>query len=233
MKHRGLIITAVVVGTVIFVASRPQAEDRKSSWTPIFFNSGACDGTSADVSGSKARLAWDGSDHVTIAVPAKSRWRRGEGTEVVLHGNSDDLERIRLEKGTLKVCGDIEDEVEIVLPGKTFEKVTIAGAGELSMKDVDQSALELTIAGAGKIDADGASERLKVTIAGAGETNLGKLATKRLKLTITGAGEAQASAEDEADVTVIGSGNVDLLKRPKHHDFDVVGAGDIKMPDHT
>jgi hypothetical protein len=102
MKHRGLIITAIAVGTVIFVATRPQAEDRKSSWTPIFFNSGECDGVSADVTGSKARLAWDGSDHVTIAVPAKSRWRRGEGTDVELRGNADDLERIRLEKGTLK-----------------------------------------------------------------------------------------------------------------------------------
>ncbi|MGE3333676.1 MAG: DUF2807 domain-containing protein [Rhodospirillaceae bacterium] len=233
MKHRGLIITAVVVGGIIFIANRPQAEDRKSSWTPIFFNSGECDGASADVSGSKARLAWDGSDHVTIAVPAKSRWRRGEGTDVVLHGDADDLERIRLEKGTLKVCGDIDNEVEIVLPGRMFEKVTIAGAGELSMKDVDQASLELTIAGAGKIDADGASESLKVTIAGAGETNLGKLETKRLKLTITGAGEAQASPEDDADITVIGSGNVDLLKRPKHHDFDVIGAGDIDMPDRT
>jgi hypothetical protein len=101
------------------------------------------------------------------------------------------------------------------------------------MKDVDQSDLELTIAGAGKIDADGTSERLKVTIAGAGETHLGKLETKRLKLTITGAGEAQASPEEEAEVTVIGAGNVNLLKRPKHHDFDVIGAGDIDMPDDT
>lgn len=232
MKHRGLIITAILVGTIVFIASRPQAEDRKSAWTP-FFNSGECDGASADVDGSKGRLTWDGSDHVTIAVPAKSHWRRGEGTDVLLRGNADDLERIRLEKGTLKVCGDIDNEVEIVLPGRMFEKVTIAGAGELSMKDVDQPALELTIAGAGKIDADGESERLKVTIAGAGQTNLGKLETKRLKLTITGAGEAEASAEDDADVTVIGSGNVALLKRPKHHDFDVIGAGDIKMPDNT
>lgn len=233
MKHRGAIVAAVLVGTVIFVASRPQAEDRKSSWAPIFFNSGECDGAAADVSGSKARLAWDGSSQVTIAVPAKTRWRRGEGADVVLHGNEDDLERIRLEKGTLKVCGDLDDEVEIVLPGKAFDKVTIAGAGELTMKDVDQAALELIIAGAGKMEADGSSESVKVTIAGAGETDLGKLATKRLKLTIAGAGEAQASPEEDADVTVVGSGKVDLLKRPKHHDFDVIGAGDIKMPDHT
>ncbi len=233
MNNRGYIAAAVVIGAVIFIATRPHADDLKSSWMSLRFDSGACDGASADVNGNTGRLAWDGSSHVTIAVPAKSGWRRGEGNDVVLHGSADDLERIRLENGTLKVCGDIDDEVEIVLPGKAFEKVTIAGAGELRMKDVDQAELELTIAGAGKIEADGTSERLKVTIAGAGETNLGQLHTKRLKLTIAGAGEAEASPEDEADISVVGSGNVDLLKRPKHRDFNVIGAGDIKVPDNT
>jgi len=233
MRNRGLIAAgAILAGTVLFVAARPMASDHRSSWTR-FLNNDECDGAVADVNGSRARFAWDGSDHVTIAVPAKIRWRRGEGTDVVLHGDADDLERIRLDHGTLRVCGDVEHEIEITLPGQAFQAVTIAGAGELTMADIDQDALDLTIAGAGRMTAGGRSENLKVTIAGAGEALLGELSTKRLKLTIAGAGEAEASPTDDADITVVGAGDVKLLTRPQHHDFDVIGSGEVKMPNRT
>ncbi len=236
MKNFVLVaVGAVVIGGWMFAVSASEAEDRKGPRGRIFFNDGDCDGTKAKVSGSEARLAWDGSENVTIAVPAKIRWSRGEGTDVVVLGDSEDLERIRLEDGTLQVCGDndLENDIHIVLPGRTFRGVTIAGAGELTMDGVDQPSLNLTIAGAGEVKANGKSDDLKVTIAGAGDAHLGKLITKRLDLTIAGAGGAEASPSDDADVTIVGAGDVKLLTRPARHDFDVIGAGDIDMPDNT
>jgi hypothetical protein len=226
-------VSAVVVGGWMFVASASESEDRKPTRTPVFFSGDDCDGTAATVNGSEGRIAWDGSKDVAIAVPSKVRWKRGVGSDVQLRGSEDDLERIRLEKGTLQVCGDIDDEVEITLPGVEFRKVTLAGAGDIAMEDVDQDELDLTIAGAGRVNADGRSNDVKLTIAGAGEAQIGKLATKRIEVDIMGAGEAIISATDDADVTIMGAGNVDLLTRPARHDFDVFGAGDINMPDQT
>jgi hypothetical protein len=229
-----LAVGAIVIGGWMFAVSASEPEDQKQARGGFFFSDDDCEGAAATINGSEGRLAWDGSETVTVAVPAKIRWSRGHGTDVVLKGDKDDLERIRLYKGTLQVCGDmddIDDEIEIVLPGRTVREVTIAGAGELTMDGVDQPSLDLTIAGAGKMEASGTSDDLKLTIAGAGDARLGKLATKRLDLTITGAGSAEASPADDADVTIVGAGDVDLLTRPARHDFDVFGAGDIKMPD--
>jgi hypothetical protein len=52
-------------------------------------------------------------------------------------------------------------------------------------------------------------------------------------VTITGAGSAEASPQDNADVTIMGAGTVDLLTRPARHDFDVFGAGEVNMPGRT
>ncbi|MGE0284401.1 MAG: DUF2807 domain-containing protein, partial [Rhizobiaceae bacterium] len=195
------------------------------------FRGDDCDGEAPNVTGSEGRIAWDGSSKVVIAVPAETRWRRGEGTEVVISGDADDLANIRLHDGAVHVCGDIDDKIEITLPGVDFREITVAGAGELSMEGIEQADLELTVAGAGKVEADGRIDSLKLTIAGAGEARVGKLATKRLKLAIMGAGKAEAAPSDDADVTIMGAGNVDLVTRPERHDFDIMGAGKVNMPD--
>jgi len=226
MKHRGFIAFS-------YASPEAEAEDRKGAWTPVLFGGNDCDGAKAAVNGSEGRIAWDGSKDVAIAVPSKVRWKRGEGSDIRLRGSEDDLARIRLDHGTLRVCGDVDDKIEIVLPGVAFRKVTLAGAGEISMEDIDQDELDLTIAGAGRMKADGRTDDVKLTIAGAGEAQIGKLTAKRIDVNIMGAGEAVISATDDADVTIMGAGNVDLLTRPARHDFDVFGAGDINMPDKT
>ncbi len=189
-----------------------------------------CEGVAPTVEG---HITWDGSENVAIAVPAKTRWQRGEGETVVITGDKDDIARIRLHKGTLRVCGDLDDEVEITLPGRTFRAVTIAGAGEVTMKDVDQPDLDLTVAGAGRFSVNGASEAVKLVIAGAGEALLGELAARKLDVNIAGVGKAEASPKDDANVSITGAGKVKFLTRPAHHRSNIVGSGDVTMPDAT
>ena len=232
MRNFALVAAGVVAaGAFMFTMAAPKARDHERSVTHVLFNSDECDGVPATVTGSEGRIPWDGSNQVAVAVPGKIWWRLGEGNDVVLRGDADDLARIRLEDGTLKVCGEIDDSVDIILPGRAFEKVTLAGAGELTMEDVDQTDLELTLAGAGRVTAQGRTDDVKVTIAGAGDALLGRLATKRLALKIMGAGKAEASPTEDADVTIMGAGDVELLTRPARHDFTVMGAGDVTMPD--
>ena len=207
-------IGAIALVAAIFVNTSFADDDKNANASAIFDRD--CKGTPAKVDGSEAHIAWDGSDHVALAVPSDAHWRRGEGSDLVIRGDASDLTRIRLDKGTIRLCGDddLEDKVEITLPGRTFRSVTIAGVGDVVMEDVDQSELDLTIAGAG-------------------DAHLGKLTTKRLGVTITGAGSAEASPQDNADVTIMGAGKVDLLTRPARHDFDVFGAGEVNMPGRT
>lgn len=224
----------IAIAAAIFVTAS-FADDDKSSKLSFSFGDRDCKGVAGKVDGSQARIAWDDSDHVAIAVPSDAHWRRGEGSDLVIRGDASDIARIRLDQGTIRLCGedDLEDKLEITLPGRTFRSVTIAGVGDVSMEDVDQSELDLTIAGAGEIKARGHSDDVKLTIAGAGDADLGKLTTKRLGVTITGAGSAEASPQDDAKITIMGAGKVDLLTRPAKHDFDVFGAGTVNMPDRT
>jgi len=234
MKTSSMIaVGAIALAAAIFVNTSFADDDKNANASAIFDRD--CKGTPAKVDGSEAHIPWDGSDHVALAVPSDAHWRRGDGSDLVIRGDASDLARIRLDKGTIRLCGDddLEDKVEITLPGRTFRSVTIAGVGDVVMEDVDQSELDLTIAGAGEIKAHGHSDDVKLTIAGAGDAHLGKLTTKRLGVTITGAGSAEASPQDNADVTIMGAGKVDLLTRPARHDFDVFGAGEVNMPGRT
>lgn len=223
MKAIGITAIAVAaIGAVYFMNSGSRAGGGKD-----------CQGTAAVVSGREGRIAWDNSENVTITVPSKIHWQRGEGEDVVLKGDADDLARIRLVEGVLRHCGDIDKKVEITLPGRDFRAVTIAGAGEMTMKGVDQPDLDLTIAGAGRFRADGTSEAVKLIIAGAGEADLGDLATRKLDVDIAGVGKAEASPKDDANVKIAGAGKVKLLTRPTHHKLNILGAGDVTMPDET
>ena len=94
----------IAVAAAIFVTAS-FADDDKSSKLSFSFGDRDCEGTPAKVNGSEARIGWDGSDHVAIAVPSDAHWRRGEGSELVIRGDASDLARIRLDKGTIRLCG--------------------------------------------------------------------------------------------------------------------------------
>src|SRR3954465_1842374 len=163
-----------------------------------------CAGEGSDKKGSRS-MAWNGGDSVAIAVPAKVQYRRGAGDQVVISGDSAILPHIRISDSTIKLDCRWQNRgpgIEITLPGRPFRGFRIAGAGSLTLDDIDQPSLKLSIAGAGEIKANGKADELDLDMAGAGNAELGALEASRVRVQMAGANNAEISPKDDLKVSI-------------------------------
>jgi hypothetical protein len=177
------------------------------------------------------RWVWDGGDDVEISLPsARIRYLSGEGHEVIVRAAPDVLTHVTVSDGQISLdCNGLPHDVKIdvILPGRTFRIITLAGSGEISLQNVDQPDLELRIAGSGSVSAQGTVERLELSISGSGDAQLAALAMKQLRLHVTGSGNAEAAPTDDAEIVLSGSGNVKLLSRPLRLQTHITGSGRV------
>jgi hypothetical protein len=188
----------------------------------------------ADKQGSRS-MAWNGGDSVAIAIPAKVQYRRGTGDQVVISGDSAILPHIRISDSTIKLDCRWQDRgpgIEITLPGRPFRGFKLAGAGSLTLEDIDQPTLNLSIAGAGEIKANGKTDDLDLNMAGAGNAELGALSANRVQVRMAGANNAEVSPKDDLNVSIAGLGDVKLLTEPRKIESDIAGAGHITHMGH-
>lgn len=207
---------------------RELAHSHLADWSD--FGGSQCRSHVLEVDGPERRLAWDGGDNVVIAVGAQVTYRAGEGSEVIIKGSPEAVAHVRVQDGKIEWCGrerGRRHQIEVILPGREFRHLTLAGSGHVSMDKMAQSDINLTIAGSGTIEANGNVDRVSITIAGSGDALLGDVTMKRLDVKIAGSGNTEASPEDDADVTIMGSGDVKLLTKPAHLTTNIMGSGRV------
>lgn len=199
------------------------------------FDDDVCRNKTREDASPERRIAWDGSDNVVIAIGANVIYRAGEGDDLVVRGTPEAVARVQLRNGKIGWCGRGRryGDLEVTLPGREFRHLTVAGSGHVNMEKMAQSDINLTIAGSGTIRANGNVERVSISIAGSGDALLGDVAMKRLDVKIAGSGNTEASPQDDADVTIMGSGDVKLLTKPAHLTTNIMGSGRVRQPDAT
>ncbi len=177
------------------------------------------------------RLAWDGGDSVELSLPGTVRWRAGDGDELVVRGAPGLVANVQVH-GSRLVLGcrgrsGRSGSLEVTLPGRTFQRVAIAGSGKLVLEKLAQPELALRISGSGSMQAQGNVDRLTVNVSGSGDARLGELAARQATVHISGSGKVEASPKDKADISISGSGDVKLLTRPADLRSKVSGSGRI------
>jgi hypothetical protein len=176
------------------------------------------------------RLAWDGGDSVELSLPGTVRWRAGESNEIVVRGAPSLVAHVQVHGSRLVLgCRGRSGSLEITLPGRAFQRVAIAGSGNLVMENVSQPELTLRISGSGSMRAEGTVDRLTVNVSGSGDARLGALVAKQATLHISGSGKVEASPKDQADISISGSGDVKLLTRPADLRSKVSGSGRVSQ----
>jgi carbon monoxide dehydrogenase subunit G len=103
----------------------------------------------------------------------------------------------------------------------------LLGSGDLILSQIDQARLRLSIRGSGSVTATGATGSVDMDISGSGAARLKGLTSKSAKITIRGSGDAQMTAQVEADVSISGSGNVELSGHPILKRSEIRGSGRI------
>jgi putative autotransporter adhesin-like protein len=221
----GLAVSAMALGAAAAIAGK----DDKNFDFSLFGDRPACNFDMAGHTASRT-IPWDGSEGVSIAVPADARYQRGSGDAVTVSGDANAIAHVRVRDGRIEMdCRSWHHDgrMAINLPGRTFTKFGLAGSGSMNLNGIDQPDVKLAIAGSGDVTATGKTGKLDAAIAGSGKMHLGQLAAGDVDLHIAGSGNTEIAPSGDLNVHIAGSGKVHLLTEPKHMETKIAGSGEI------
>jgi hypothetical protein len=108
-----------------------------------------------------------------------------------------------------------------------LKEVTIPGASDFSLSDLNNDAFKLNVEGASKFRATGETGRLDIMLNGAGLVDARELSARGVNVVNNGAGMVSVRATDTLDATVNGVGTIDYYGDPKTVNRKVNGIGKI------
>lgn len=229
----GLSASAVCIGAAAAIGGRElrkELEGMDLAGLSSFGGKPRCE----RVTGSPNRdLEWDGSESISLAVPAHARYSPTNGKMVHVSGNPQAVAHVRVRDGRVEMdCSGnwrFEDsDLQITLPGGEFRKFGILGAGKLTLEKLDQRKLKVSIAGSGSIKAEGRVAHTEIHIAGSGDADLGRVQSHIAMVHIAGSGNTDIAPSEEADIHIAGSGDVNLHTSPKNVETHIAGSGRIR-----
>jgi hypothetical protein len=159
--------------------------------------------------------------------------RSGTSRSVVVRCDDELLDDVttRVEDGSL-VIGLEEDvhprrppRIAVTLPA--LERLTLSGAGEMRVAGVRAQRLQVTLSGAGRVQAQGTADRLDVALPGVGTTELGGLRARTVRARVDGAGRIEVHPLRRLDASVAGTGEIVYRGSPADVRSSVTGAGVI------
>lgn len=176
---------------------------------------------------------WDGGDGLGVSVSAVVHYQRGGLARITISGPDEVLEKLRVGQGQIRYCEDCRvarTRLDITVSGIPLRRVSLAGSGgEIQLGRLDQDELNLSIAGSGRIGAEGRIDAVKLSIAGSGEADLEKVAARRADIHIAGSGDVRLTPRDEANIHIAGSGNVRMTAPPARLNQHVTGSGGMRI----
>jgi hypothetical protein len=226
----GLVISAVAMGAAAAIGAKEFGESFEGLDFAMFGDRPRCEKVSAGAANSRI-LAWDGSDEISLNVPATARYAPTGNKELRISGDPEIVAHVRVRDGRIELdCrgrGGSDDRLQITLPGTPMKKFGIAGSGKIELENLDQHDLRVSIAGSGSIKATGKVEELRISIAGSGDVDAGAVASQDVTVRIAGSGEADIAPKDEAEIHIAGSGDVNLHTNPRNVETHIAGSGRI------
>jgi hypothetical protein len=216
----------------------------------------AASATGADAPGSVTRnYDLSGFTGVTAAGPDRVIITRGDRFSVTATGSEDALGRLQIQVdgddltiGRRAIRISLSDQpavtVRITMPqlsrlamagsgnasadamaGDAAE-ISVAGASEVDVRNIEARSIELNGAGAGLIKAAGRASRVEVNIAGAGDVEAATLAAETAEVSTAGSGSVTLSVSRAAEVSTLGSGDITITGGARC-DSNSMGSGTI------
>ena len=190
------------------------------------------DSDHADGATTTREIAWPGGDTVEFDVPADVQYTQAAGpAKLVITGPKDALDRLALDQGSLHYRDDDDDfsdtRLSVVMTAPDVRHFQISGDNKLDIAGYDQSDLAVDVSGHGEVSAKGKAQAVNVDISGDGDIDMSGLASKSASAQISGSGRASMAPTDEADVSISGSGEIDLLTHPAKLNSDISGSGRV------
>ncbi|MBB3612650.1 DUF2807 domain-containing protein [Rhizobium sp. BK602] len=224
------VATTGLIGAVVLLALGIGLSGQ--DWADARYLWGAMPSTCAPAASSKQEitLPFTASDSLAIDLPASVRYQPGDKAEAIVSGDPDLVDHVRLQGGRLDLdCdpGRSSSRLEVSLSGPAITDWKLIGSGDLTLSQLNQPQLRLSIRGSGNVAASGAADTVGLEISGSGAARLKELAAQSARIDVHGSGDVQVTAKADADVSISGSGNVELFGRPVVRRSQIRGSGSI------
>ncbi len=201
---------------------------------------GACDSTSGgpDVTETRNVGAFNaielrGAARVDVLV--------GPAASISLVGSRQTIDRTttRVENGRLILeqrrawlpisFGNERLQARLTLP--LLQSFTLNGAGQASINGITVGELQISLQGAGQIEAVGTAPSVEAVINGAGQMDLSRLVAQRVTATVNGAGQLELHATESLAATLNGVGQIRYQGNPSDVKSQLNGVGQIAPAD--
>lgn len=229
----GLTASAVCIGAAFAIGGKDFGGNFADGFS-LFDHRPACEAV-AGATATSRDLDWDGSDHVGLAIYGPATYTPGSGDKLHATGDPQVLAHLRIRDGNIELdCRgwrDRADNVSLTLPGREFRRFGLNGGGNLTLNNLNQDDLKISIGGAGKVRANGKVENLRLAIGGSGTIDLDQITARQTKANIGGSGTIQAKGTiDELNIGIGGSGRADFGQvASRMADVHIGGHGDVDI----
>jgi len=175
-------------------------------------------------------LPFVAEDRLIIDLPGSVHYQPGEKAEMVISGDSALIGHVHIESGRLGLdCapGLSAPRLDIRLSGPAITRWDLLGHSALNLSRIDQPELQVNIQGSGNSSATGRADNVSLSISGSGEALFEGLTAQSVTVIIHGSGDAKLTAQADADVSISGSGRVELSGHPTMRRAEIRGSGSI------
>lgn len=100
------------------------------------------------------------------------------------------------------------------------------GSGDVSVTHLSADTLQTTVNGSGKFSLQGKATRQNVSILGSGKYEARNLESAQAEISVSGSGESQVWVTETMSVSILGSGSVGYLGKPRMTQ-QIAGSGNI------
>ncbi|MBW7960882.1 GIN domain-containing protein [Bradyrhizobium sp. BR 10261] len=179
-------------------------------------------------------LAWAGSDAVRIRIPAQVHYRPGPKPQASVSGDAELVSHVRLHDGTLEWdtvewdrlvdCFPASDLV-VQLSGPAVTAWTLNGSGELTLSDIKQDVLRLTLHGSAIVTASGEAKELWFDAAGSGRADFGRLVAQKTSINMSGSAKLKLADVKQDMLRVVMSGSSTITANGTAHEVSLESAG--------
>lgn len=175
-------------------------------------------------------LTFDPSKPLVLEAPVDIDFAKSDTVTMTVSGRPGIINDLIWLDGRLSLKKNHEvrrGSVHIQITAPVMPKVVVNGPANLELNALDQPELDIEIAGAGNIEANGKVQKVRVEASGAGNVDLEQLEAVDADIELAGFGNADINASGTVNASVAGAGNITLHRRPAKLNSDIAGIGNV------
>lgn len=156
---------------------------------------------------------------VTLILPSVDSINVYGNGDSTINGFSGERIKVRLSgAGDVKFNGRFKEVIG-----------TLQGSGDMELNGGTSEMVEVTLVGSGDLTVVGSSKRFKVEQTGSGDVHAEHMSAQEADVSLRGSGRAVVTVRDKADLTLRGSGDIEVHGNPGQRNVEGTGSGKVRF----